>query len=537
MLNKLVIHNYRVFHGTFVADFNDDINIIVGNNESGKSTILEAINLVLTRRIYGRTLNDRDLSPYLFNREVVEEYVAALKNGKKPPPPLAFLEAYLSDACELEILRGSNNSLKQNAIGVRLEITLNQDFAAEYEQLLADNDWNNVLPTEFYTVTWRSFADAPVSYKGLGVGVSFIDTTTIRLQTGTDSYIRDILDEHLHAKDRAALSLAYRRLKEQFSKEDSIVSINEVLNKKGGGAPLSQKPLSISIDISQKANWETHLTPHLDELPFQFVGKGEQSMLKIMLALEMNAHKSNIILIEEPENHLSHGTMRTLINRMSERCVGKQMILATHSAYVLNKLGLSSLLLLANQRVIRLTSLSEATKEYFMKLSGYDTLRLILAERAILVEGPSDELIVQKAFFLKHGAMPIDKGVDVINVRGLSFKRFLDIAIALGKTISVVTDNDGNYDANITRKYKDYSNNPNVSIFASEDNSLPTLEPQLVRSIGLATMNTIIGTDFASEDDLIIYMTKSENKTDSALKLFETDHQLKFPKYIQDVVE
>src|ERR1700677_1154493 len=60
-----------------------------------------------------------------------------------------------------------------------------------------------------------------------------------------------------------------------------------------------------------------------------------------------------------------------------------------------------------------------------MRLPGHDTLRMILARRAILVEGPSDELIVQAAYVKHHGKMPLDDGVDVISVNSLAFPRLL----------------------------------------------------------------------------------------------------------------
>jgi recombinational DNA repair ATPase RecF len=46
MLKKLSITNYKVF-ASFVLECNEGLNIIVGDNEAGKSTILEAINLAL----------------------------------------------------------------------------------------------------------------------------------------------------------------------------------------------------------------------------------------------------------------------------------------------------------------------------------------------------------------------------------------------------------------------------------------------------------------------------------------------------------
>ena len=61
------------------------------------------------------------------------------------------------------------------------------------------------------------------------------------------------------------------------------------------------KDLTVSIDISQKTSWEASLTSYLDEIPFQFIGKGDQNILKTLLALERKADDTHIILIEEPK--------------------------------------------------------------------------------------------------------------------------------------------------------------------------------------------------------------------------------------------
>jgi Predicted ATP-dependent endonuclease of the OLD family len=112
---------------------------------------------------------------------------------------------------------------------------------------------------------------------------------------------------------------------------------------------------------------------------------------------------------------------------------------------VANKLGLENLILLNQHRTMRLSDLSST--EFFKKMAGYDTLRLILCKKAILVEGDSDELIVQKAYMEKHnGCLPIQDGIDVISV-GTAFLRFLEIADKLHKDTVVITDNDGDISA------------------------------------------------------------------------------------------
>jgi predicted ATPase len=529
MIKAILIQNFKIFE-SFKLILNDDLNIIVGDNEAGKSTILEAISLALTRKIGGKPI-EYELGPYLFNATCSHSYLQALKENKNPELPKILIELYLADLQELQPLRGSNNVGKLDTVGIRLEIAFDDDYKEEYAKLLEDKTEKKVIPAEYFRVNWCSFAGNAITSRSLPISLSHIDATTIRLQSGTDYYIQNIISEGLAPKEKVALAVAYRKLKEQFSAEASIQGINKNLTK---GA-LTEKELTIGIDISQKTNWETNLIPHLDELPFQLVGKGEQTALKILLALDRKAKDSNIILIEEPENHLSFSSMNKLISKIAEKCAGKQIIIATHSAYVLNKLGIEKVFLLNEQQTMTLKNLPPDTQKYFKKLSGYDTLRLILAKKAILVEGPSDELVVQKAYKAKHGKLPIEDGVDVINVRGLSFTRFLDIAKELKKEVVVVTDNDGDYQKKVVDKYAPYKGIAAIKICADSDKAAKTLEPQMAKTNTLALLNKIFGTAYADVPLLVAYM--ENNKTEWALKLFESDEAVTYPKYIADAVQ
>jgi len=65
MIKKVFIQNYKIFRN-FDLNLNDGLTILVGDNEVGKSSILEAINLALTRRLNGKQA-EQELTPYLFN--------------------------------------------------------------------------------------------------------------------------------------------------------------------------------------------------------------------------------------------------------------------------------------------------------------------------------------------------------------------------------------------------------------------------------------------------------------------------------------
>lgn len=290
------------------------------------------------------------------------------------------------------------------------------------------------------------------------------------------------------------------------------------------------------MDISARSSWDSAITPHIDDLPFDCAGKGEQCRVQTRLAIA-GAKRSQVLLVEEPENHLSHSNLNMLMEDIQKDCSGRQVIVTTHSAFVLNKLGIDNLRLIShNGQTATLTGLTPDTKDYFMKLPGYDTLRLVLSKRSILVEGPSDELIVQRAYKDKRGKLPLEDGVDVISVGALAFKRFLEIAVLLNLDVRVVTDNDGDVEA-LQNKYADYLSRADtkVRICYDSDERYPTLEPQILKANSLSALNTIFGTIHTDDASLLKYMGK--NKTDCALKMFETEHSWCAPEYITNAIE
>jgi len=358
-----------------------------------------------------------------------------------------------------------------------------------------------------------------------------IDASAIKLRSGADYYLQQIISSRLETSERVELSRVYRSLRERFARDPAIERVNESL--RDAQSDVTDKDLSLAIDISEQAGWEASLVPHLDALPFQFIGRGSQNTLKILLALARSADTSHVVLVEEPENHLSPASLSILVEKIAERCDGKQVLIATHSSYVLNKLGLDRLILLANQASTRLTDLSAETLDYFKKLSGYDTLRLVLARRTILVEGPSDELLVQRAYLDQYGKLPIDDGVDVMNVRGLSFRRFLDIAQPLGKRVSVVRDNDGAAPTTVAERFIEYTADGAITVHTGELANGRTLEPQVIAVNPLEVLNAVLGTD-RSAVALEEYM--SEHKTTWALAVFEAPQAITMPQYIVDAI-
>ncbi len=534
-ISRVVIHGFKRLTN-FELELTESLNIIVGDNETGKSSVLEAIGLVLTGQYDGRLIQYA-IDPYLFNAPTVAAFFKKRLNGEHASPPRILIEAYLHDDSgdtDVAKLKGTNNKRNEDCPGLALTIDVDSDHVEALKDYAGDDSNPTVLPVEFYEVAWRSFAGNSVTIRSLPFRAATIDTSLARVYRGPNRYLTQVVDDVLSADQRRELSFAYKRLRHGFTQEPGVTEINQHLEQQGN--PATKKKLSVQMDMSSRSSWDSTITAHLDDLPFDCAGKGEQCRVQMRLAIA-GAERSRVLLIEEPENHLSHSNLNMLMDDIQNDCGNRQVIVTTHSAFVLNKLGIDKLRLLSyDGTTAALTALTPETKDYFMKLPGYDTLRLILAKQSILVEGPSDELIVQRAYKDKHGKLPLEDGVDVLSIGSLAFKRFLEIAGLMKLAVRVVTDNDGDVGA-LQQKYADYLNGADsaIRICYDQDKDCPTLEPQLVKANSLNTLNAILGTTHGDNAALLKYM--HGNKTDCALKMFETERPWAPPEYIANAIE
>lgn len=541
-IKKIKIQNFKCFAGTFEASLNEGTNIIVGSNESGKSTILEAIHLALTGMLNGRLLRS-DVSSYLFNLSVEREYIASLKSGKPLPPPKILIELYFSgDGKEFADLEGDGNSDRAKASGVAYKIEFDEDNYAEAYAELVKTGGLTSIPIEYYMAGMFSFARKGITARNVPIKSALIDSASSRLQNGSDVYVSRIIKEGLEEKERASISQAHRRLREAFMADDNLKLINEKIT---AAAKISKKSVSISVDLSSQNAWESSLMTYIDNIPFQYIGKGEQCIIKTKLALSTKkTTEATVLLIEEPENHLSHARLNQLIKDISADNVDKQVIVSTHSSFVANKLGLRNLMLLRASKVVRIGELK--SNDFFKKLAGYDTLRLILASKTILVEGDSDELIVQRAYMDSHaGRLPIEDEIDVISV-GTSFLRFLELAKELKVPVAVVTDNDGDPEA-LKKKYMDYSDINHVTIcydevvdagdlnIGNKPFNYNTLEPKILKVNNRKTLGTLFGIAPQTDDELLKHMRS--NKTECALAIFSASTKIQYPDYISKAIK
>lgn len=541
-ISKIKIHNFKCFKD-YELSCNPQLNILVGMNDIGKSTILEAIHLCLTGFFRGKYLKN-NLTQDVFNNNCIKNYLDNIKSDVNTPLPYCSIELYFQDADP--ILLGKENSDNENVACITYKIKFDSKYCEDYE-IYKSIDQPYSLPIEYYDIEWINSAGKDVTGRTIPYKSILIDTDSF-MRNNNDLQISRIIKENLEKKELVDISQLYRKMNDNFINDEIMTNINKKLSQ---NAHILNATIQLDTESLNQSGWEKYVITKINATPFDFVGKGTQAAIKIELSLTSGkADKSSIILIEEPENHLTYSKMNKLISEITKLNKEKQIFITTHSSFVANKLNIKNLILLSDNKNTSFSKLTPKTINFFEKKPGYDTLRLLLCKKAILVEGDADELIVQKAYLNKNGILPIENDIDVISV-GNTFLRFLEISTLLKKKTIVVTDNDGDI-KQLENKYKNYlGENKKDFIKICYDNethrkqgelksknggtfNYDTLEPCMLRVNKLEILNEILEINTSSDDELIYYMVN--NKTECALKIFDTTIDINFPKYIEDSI-
>lgn len=178
-----------------------------------------------------------------------------------------------------------------------------------------------------------------------------IDSSNYRYQNGSDVYISRIVKDLLSAEEVTSVAQAHRRMRDTFMDDPAIQAINTRISNE---STIVDGQVSLSVELGTKNTWENSLVTQLNDVPFGYIGKGAQCVLKTELALKLNQ----------------------LIYSIQEKYNDKQIIISTNSSFVANKLGLENPLLLDNQRITKVSDLPSAAffKSGWLRYSAVDSL-------------------------------------------------------------------------------------------------------------------------------------------------------------------
>ena len=448
-LNRLKIENFRGITSLEI-ELDRDITVLIGENNSGKTTVLEALRFGLDTIKSDRTCN---FNEYDFHRDDgCKELLSTL------PVVLTF---HFEESKEHLWPEHITQSLNEVIVGddysaIKLRLTGYFDCSdGELKQswcFLDDSDNEMVgkqglikdlrrLRPFFFQTALRAAKD---EFHGQATYWSaFLKNKDI------DESSRKALEDELHTVNQKIVD-AHSSFKDVT---DEVKRISELVSV-GKADSVSVDPSPSDVYKSLRYTEVNLLTGSNAKIPIRSHGEGTQSLsvlllfgayLKTRLKADFDAFAEPIIAIEEPEAHLHPNAVRALWALI--QTLPGQKIIATHSGDILSEVPIRNLRRLKNATPSECKSIPFGllTREEIRKFNHHvrrNRGELFFARTWLMVEGETDvSVFVECADIL--GINLHKNGVRVVEYSQAGGPGiFIKVADALGIKWHIVADND-----------------------------------------------------------------------------------------------
>lgn len=504
-ISKIHIKGFRAFKDTTIK-FSEGMNVIIGHNNGGKSTIIDAMRLVLDGDKIKR------LSAWDFFQG------AELKDLKKIPP-VVEISVYIKES-EKEDANSDDGALFTTyAVEVqpKLEACLTYKFylpESEKEQYVKEvNDADNVVAL-FHIIekkfirkyTYNIYGGKPEQNKLVDSSdlhkIDFQFVGALRdverdMFSGRDDLLKDVLGYFLDYDVTSNKKLKKEEIKEEKGKREKkfyddtkkvILTLLSRVDKgkdsittyaNGTGALLNGSTIKFDGEVTESQMLQ--ILQLLVEsnglgysLPVSRNGLGYNNLIYISLLLakmqsttnmdymgEANVKTFPILALEEPEAHLhpelQYQFLEFLRNNLKEEHV-RQVFITTHSSSLAAKVKLDEFTCLYKNadgtiipyypREILGDKKDKTSKDYIQRYLDATRADMLFAGGIIFVEGLAEQILFP-AFAKRHEFYDkwMQKQIVVINIGGRYFEHFLklydgDKQGTLPIRIACVTDRD-----------------------------------------------------------------------------------------------
>lgn len=451
-IKSICIHGFKKFKD-FSMTFDSGMNILIGENESGKSTIIDALRLVFSQEYRNA---DKSYIYDLFNRDSIDAFQRQKRIDVLPKIKISVVLDLDPGGANAQDFYGERHDFGSDKLyGVTFECKIDEEVLL----LLGEEIEAGIVPVEYYELKWTTFANRPYVLGHKPLSFLAIDTSECRGAGAVNYFTRDLFSSSYETSVRMKARNDFRvNIRDAFTKLE--------LKALDGGRrfALNDKKMPLENLLSVEES---------DGVLLENRGRGCENLIKTKVAFSKAASSLDVVTLEEPENHLSCMTLRKMIAEIRNRPDQCQLIVATHSNMIVNCLGIRNILLMPRTaddagRAKRLSEIDEDTEKFFVKADNSRMLDFMLAKLVILVEGSTEYMLVPKFVQKVSGKSCEEQELSVIACDGLSYKRFLCIAEACGKRVAVITDNDGeSKKIDNAKKYNDTHSKQHV--FVSSD--------------------------------------------------------------------
>lgn len=216
---------------------------------------------------------------------------------------------------------------------------------------------------------------------------------------------------------------------------EEAAQLLELKTRRGGAERLATVQstvkllLGVNVDAFEPEQAETRRTRmtarrqaemDVDNFLVEANGAGIREALRIVLDIELKS--PDVVLIEEPEVHLHPGLERSLHTYLVSKKEESQIFVSTHSTNFIDVSDIQSVFVLSRNKsnVAHIEQIS--SKEDLLRIPDEIGLRpstILMFDRLIFVEGPSDEAIVS-ALFRRKGVDLLQLGTSFVKMGGSS---------------------------------------------------------------------------------------------------------------------
>lgn len=426
-LSELKTQHFRQFENFSMA-FSKGLNLLVGENNAGKSSVIDAIRLVLDTT----------------SAEWVNLKSTDFLNGKN----------------ELQIqLKFEGLSLRE--LGLFLEHLTNEevtpgvDISTLFITLSAKLALNPFKKSQFIKTEIRSGInnDGPIIERDVREYLAATYLKPLRdaeaeLSAGRSSRLSQILGSNTSvAGDRSAtqriielLTEASKEIQSDATIQTAQGNIATLLNSLTFKANVFAPVLSLlgSKDYADMSESEKSfalksilekLTLELDASGIKH-GLGYSSLLFMateLMLIKQEEDQYSLLLVEEPEAHLHPQLQLKFIHYLRTENSQLQCILSTHSPVLASKAPLESLILMQKGQAFPLrkgcTALEDEDYVFLEKFLDSTKANMFFAKGVLLVEGVAEVVLIPKIAELLGRPLE-DYGVSLVSVNGLSRKRY-----------------------------------------------------------------------------------------------------------------
>ena len=497
-LQKIRLVNFKIFEDEIIC-CNKEMNIFVGDNGSGKSSILQALDMVLCGSV---TRVETIGLENLLNANVILKW---MEHPTLESLPIMRVELFfeMPDTPRTSRYNGEKylDGCNRPLFGIKMICAPNQDFEADILACIREKKAIE-FPFEFYKTSFTTFSDEGYSGYIKPCKSLYIDNTAINTARALRYVVDRTYKNAVENNNRLSAQYDFRQHIANFSLPQSAVDKN----------------LTVTGDL------ESYLDIKENGIRLLNQGEGRISVCKTDSALDKNVDDISILSIEEPENHLSHYNLKRLISKIKERAPDRQIFIVTHSSYITSRLGLRNAFFV-NGKIQSLTGLSKETGEFFMKAPNDNLLQFVLSKKVLLVEGAAEYILMNRFVNTVKGRDADMIGVWIMALNNLSFRRYLEVGKILNIKVAAVRDNDGKPQC----WYPDLQDEDR-KVFSDSSAERHTFEVCLYNDNKDALDKLFYGCESA-----LNYMLA--HKAEAAYKILSSGVKLNVPQYIREAIE